>query len=99
MIFITQESDLIFEKKCVLYFYATWLPYNKKMLIMLGKMEKKYNNVRFFAINIDNFKQTCRRFSIDSIPCVLIFDKKEVKRINRLVLTSAFKKAFADILS
>jgi len=97
MIFISEESDLNFDRMCVLYFYASWVPYNKKMLIMIDKMEQKYSNINFFAINTDNFKQLCKRFSINSVPTVIIFDKKEVKRITGLVLTSAFKSAFADI--
>lgn len=97
MIFISQESDLCFDTMCVMYFYSPWMPYHKKMLIMLDKMEQKYDNMKFFAVNVDLFKSVCKRFEIDSIPTVLIFNKKELKRINGLVLTSAFKKAFADI--
>ena len=99
MIFISEESDLKFDKMCALYFYASWVPYNKKMLIMIDKMEQKYSDVNFFAINVDNFKQLCKRFAINSVPTVVIFDKKELKRITGLVLTSAFKSAFADICS
>jgi thioredoxin-like negative regulator of GroEL len=96
MIFISQESDLVFDNPCVMYFYTSWMPYHKKMLVMLDKMEEKYK-MKFFGINADNFKPICKRFNIDSVPTVLIFDKKELKRINGLVLTSAFRKAFADI--
>ena len=97
MIFITEESDLCFDNMTVLYFYAPWMPFHKKMIIMIDKMEQKYKNIKFYAINTDIFKSVCVRFSIDSIPTVLIFDKKEIKRITGLVLTSAFKSAFADI--
>ncbi len=99
MIFISEESDLKFDKMCVLYFYASWVPYNKKMLVMIDKMEQKYSDINFFAINADNFMQLCKRFSINNVPTVVIFDKKELKRITGLVLTSAFKSAFADICS
>ena len=99
MIFLTQESDICFDNRCVLYFYAPWMPFHKKMIIMIDKMEQKYNNIHFFAINVDAHKQICQRFSVNSIPTVIIFDKKELKRINGIVLTSAFKKTFADICS
>ena len=96
MIFITQENELILDKgRCVLYFYASWMPYNKKMLIM----QQKYKKTIFYAINAEDFRPFCKRFSIDSVPTVLIFDKKELKRIKGLVLTSAFKSAFVDIYS
>lgn len=97
MIFITEESDLCFDGMSVLYFYASWMPFHKKMLLMIDKMEQRYTHIKFYAINTDIFKTICIRFSINSIPTVLIFDKKELKRINGLVLTSAFKSAFADI--
>ena len=81
-----------------LYFYAPWMPFHKKFLTMIGKMEEKHKNVTFSAVDVDEFSSQCRRFSIDSIPTVLILkDGKEVKRINGLTLTSAFRSAFADI--
>jgi thioredoxin-like negative regulator of GroEL len=99
MLFITQEQELISsDKSQVLYFYAPWMPYHKKMLIMIDKMEQKYKELIFYAIDADHFKGLCRRFSIDSVPTVLIMNNgAEAKRITGLVLTSAFKSAFADI--
>ncbi len=65
---------------------------------MIEKMEEKREDISFFAIDVDHFKGLCRRFSVESIPSVVVFkDGKEIKRINGLVMTSAFKSAFADI--
>lgn len=98
MIFITQEAELSLDKAQVLYFYATWMPYHKKMMHMIEKVEEKRKDIAFFAIDVDHFKGLCRRFDVVSIPSVLILqDGKEIKRINGLVMTSAFKSAFADI--
>lgn len=98
MIFLNQEKDLILSKSQSLYFYASWMSYHKKMLFMIDKMEQKYKNVEFFAIDVDFFKNLCKRFEITSIPTVIIINNgEELKRINGLVLTSAFKSAFADI--
>lgn len=99
MLFLVQEEDLSFQsKRQVLYFYASWMPYHKKMLLMIGKMEEKYKDIDFFAIDVDYFKGFCRRFTIESVPTVLILEKgTEKKRINGLVMTSAFRSAFADI--
>ena len=81
-----------------LYFYASWMPYHGKFLTMISKMEEKYKDISFFAVDVDAFKNQCTRFSVDSIPTVLVLKEgKEVKRINGLVLTSAFRSAFADI--
>lgn len=99
MFFITSEADLVLQDKIQsLYFYASWMPYHKKMLVMLGKMEEKYPNVDFIGIDVDFFKTFIKRFKIDSIPTVLLLNNgKEVKRLNGLVLTSAIKSTFADI--
>ena len=99
MLFVTSESEIKLNDSFQgLYFYASWMPFHKKMLVMIDKMESKFKNIRFMAIDIDHFKSQCIRFSITSIPTVIILDNgKEVKRINGLVLTSAFKSAVADI--
>lgn len=99
MLFITQEAELVTAHKIQsLYFYAPWLPFHKKMLLMISKMEEKHKDISFLAIDVDHFKGLCKRFNIESIPTVLIINNgKEVKRINGLIMTSAFKSAFADI--
>ena len=99
MKFITQESEIQIDlPKQALYFYASWMPFHKKFITMISKIEEKYQDIPFYAIDVDEFNNQCKRFSIDSVPTVLILNNgKEIKRINGLVLTSAFKRAFADI--
>ena len=99
MLFLTQESELHNNAKIVsLYFYASWMPYHKRMVTMISKIEEKYNHILFIAIDVDHFKGLCKRFNVTSIPEVIItVNNKEVKRINGLVLTSAFRSAFSDI--
>lgn len=98
MIFITQDDELNSSSLISLYFYSSWMPYHKKMIIMIDKMEQKYKDIKFLAIDVDHFKGLCKRFNIDSIPTVLIMNNgEELKRIEGMVLTSAFKSAFADI--
>lgn len=99
MLFITREEELQIDKPLqALYFYANWMPYHNKFITMISKIEEKYKDISFSAIDVEEFKNQCKRFSIDSVPTVLILKEgKEVKRINGLVLTSAFKSAFADI--
>lgn len=99
MLFITREEEIQIDLPLqALYFYASWMPYHSKMLTMIGKMEDKYKDIPFSAIDVDEFKKQCKRFSISSIPTVLILKEgKEIKRIDGLVLTSAFRSAFADI--
>lgn len=99
MIFISKEEEIQLNDQVLsLYFYAHWMPYHKKMLSMIGKMEEKHKNITFIAIDVDYFKQLCKRFNVISIPEILVLDNgKEIKRVNGLVLTSALKSVFADI--
>ena len=99
MIFLLDEHEFPNNyKNVVFYFYASWMPFHKKMLTMIDKMENKYNNLTFYAIDVDNLKKITKRFNIDSVPTVLIIiDGKEEKRINGLIMTSAFKSVFVDI--
>lgn len=99
MKFLTEESDLkISSGLQSLYFYAPWIPFHKKMLIMLSKMEEKFDQYQYEAIDADHFKGLCKRFSIESVPTILLLKNgKELKRITGLVLTSACRSAFADI--
>lgn len=99
MEFLTQEQDLIIAPKLQsLYFYASWMPGHKKMMTMINKIEDKYKDIAFLAIDVDHFKGLCLRFNVDSIPTILVLKEGiEVKRINGLVLTSALRSAFADI--
>lgn len=99
MKFLNQDSDILITNQIQsLYFYASWMPYHKKMLYMITKMEEKYKNIEFIAIDVDFFKSLCKRFEIESIPTITILNNgKEIKRINGLVLMSAFKTVFTDI--
>lgn len=99
MIFITEESDFSYKGRIqVLYFYARWLPFRRKMHLMLEKTEEKYKDITFFAIDVDYFTGFCKRFQIDTIPIVLFMvDGKEVKRISEVWETQLFMDIFADI--
>lgn len=61
MLFLTKEEDLVFSDKYqALYFYAQWMPFHKKMLTMISKIEEKHKDVIFFGIDTDHFKGLCK---------------------------------------
>lgn len=98
MKFLLEESELNISDCVVLYFYATWMPYNKKMLNMLETLEQKHPKIVFQAIDVDFFKSLCVRFRVTSVPTLIIIKKNtEAKRVVGLVLASALKKVFVDI--
>lgn len=100
MQFLAQEEDLSINSNfTAIYFYTTWMPFHQKMMVMISKIEEKYKNLKFFAIDADAFNTTCKRFNVNSVPTVIVFvDGKEKKRVEGLVMTSAFKHAFVKVL-
>ena len=99
MQFIIRENEIELNNGiCSVYFYSNWMPFHKKMLSILDKMENKYKDIKHLAIDIDQLKTVVKRFDIESVPTTLIFkDGKEIKRIVGIVLTSAMRSAYADI--
>ena len=99
MLFVTEESQLELNNNiCVVYFYSNWMPFHKKMLSILNKMEDNYKDIKHLSVDVDQFKTIIKRFNIESIPTVLFFKNgKEVKRIVGIVLTSAMRSTYADI--
>lgn len=101
MLFVTDESELKLDCDiAVLYFYANWMPFNKKMLLMLSKIEEKNKNIIFYGIDTDVYKNLCKRFSVEEIPTIIALTYgKEIKRVKGVVMASALKSAFNDILN
>ena len=99
MKFLVSKEDLKLEGEYnILYFYATWLNEHKKMMTMLSKMEDKYS-INFYGINVDEFKLFCKVYSIYTIPTIVILkDKKEIRRITGVVMTSALKNSFYEMI-
>lgn len=98
MIFITQSSEISMKRKgVVLYFYASWMPFHKKMVTILDKMEEKFKKLTFLAIDVDYFKDLTYQYEVISIPEIVILDQGEaVKRANGVMLTSAVRSFLAS---
>lgn len=99
MIFITDESDFnLNDDNIALYFYASWMVFHNKIIIMINKIEEKYKDKKFYAIDIDHFTGLIKRFDIKSIPTFLIKKPdKELKKIEGLLTTAKFMHIFTDI--
>jgi thiol-disulfide isomerase/thioredoxin len=98
MIFITQEDEIRLGKTQCIYFYASWMPFHQKMSLMLSLIEAKRKDIDFFAIDVDEFKNQCKRFNIETIPTIIVLKEgKEVKRLAGVVNTKVFIDIFADI--
>jgi thiol-disulfide isomerase/thioredoxin len=99
MLYLCQEDQLTWHNKFqVLYFYSAHMPFHQKMMIMLDKIENKYPDIAFFAIDTDYFQGLIKRFNIVVLPTVIMFNKnKEVKRLGEILPTSEFVSFFDDI--
>lgn len=98
MHYVTNETEAFRNGTYALYFYASWLNFHKKYCIMIDKVEEKYN-IHYFAIDTDAFPKIVNMYNVNSIPTVIVIkDNKEIKRIEGMVLTSAFTSAMVDII-
>jgi len=66
-------------KPVLVDFFAEWCPPCKMLSPILEKLEKEYEEKIIFAkVNVDTSPQTAQKFSIDSIPVVILFKKGEL---------------------
>ncbi len=101
MIYLTTEEDLNlnFKFACI-YFYASWMPFHKRMSLMISRLEEKYKekDIIFYAVDIDSFKPFIKRFGLQSIPTIILNKNfKEFKRVEGIIMSSALKRLFVDI--
>lgn len=101
MIFIIQDSDLKTKKGLsVLYFYQPWLIFHQGIMESITKAELEFPDVKFYGIDIKQFKGMISRFNLSSLPTILIL-KDEGKTVKSIVgKQGAFniKPILADIV-
>jgi thiol-disulfide isomerase/thioredoxin len=101
VIFLADESELsVSDKLSVLYFYTSWIPYNKKMITILSNSSQKYNDINFIAIDADKFSSLCTRFNVTNVPNIIFLSNAlEIKRIEGVVMSSAFKATLLNVIN
>lgn len=98
--FILKHEDISDLKDCVLYFYAPWMTYHKKMIKILNSLSEKYKDLNFYAIDCDSFKSLAKAHGVEEIPTIIIYDSnKKIKKIVGLIMSSALKNVFTDIFT
>lgn len=87
MNFITDEYDLILDIGInFLYFYSYQTLFHKDIISVIEKLEVVHKNINFLAVDVDYFKKMCNRFSIISIPTIIITQNDiEIKRYSGLI--------------
>ena len=59
-------------------FWAEWCGPCKSMHPIFTRMAKKYKQVRFARVNVDNAQDIARRYGVQSIPTFIMFKNGEV---------------------
>ena len=82
---ISGESEFtrtIKQGNVVVDFYADWCGPCKRLGPIIGDLAKEFSNVTFVKINIDKEDSLSTRYSVRSIPTLILFKNgKQVKRI------------------
>lgn len=101
MIYITSEQELDLKKGLsALYFYRPQLPVHKKMEIIIKTIETLYKNIKFYAIDADQFKSLYGIYCVNFLPQIIIVDDNShiIKSLRDLLLDGALlRNTFTDI--
>ena len=75
----TFASEVLEQKKLVLVdFWAEWCGPCKSMHPIFSRMAKKYDQVRFARVNVDNSQDVAKKFNVQSIPTFIMFKNGQV---------------------
>ena len=71
--------DVISQNKLLLVdFWAEWCGPCKSMHPIFSRMAKKYEQVRFARVNVDNSQDVAKKFNVQSIPTFIMFKNGQV---------------------
>ena len=59
-------------------FWAEWCGPCKSMHPIFSRMAKKYDQVRFARVNVDNSQDVAKKFNVQSIPTFIMFKNGQV---------------------
>lgn len=93
---LTNESDLIIKKEKVgIFFYNKTQPLVDIAIESISKID---NDILFYIVDIENFKNLIVRFNLSSIPCFILYKKlKEKKRFNQIQYFTKYIKEVYDV--
>jgi thioredoxin-related protein len=99
LIFITDSSEVQLTEINALYFYTAEVIFHTKFISSLAIIEKTYPTISFFALDLSNFPTLIKKYKIDSLPTILLFNRKgkKLKQIIGTHSTNEIKDVFEKI--
>lgn len=62
--------------------YAEWCGPCKMLSPVIDELSEELNDVNFYKLNVDESDEVVRKYSVMSIPALLIFEDGELKNIS-----------------
>lgn len=63
-------------------FFATYCGPCRALAQFMVKLEKEYNEISFYKVNVEDCCAVTEEFNVQSLPCVIFFsDGKEMSRV------------------
>ena len=72
-------DEKIKEGKVLVDFYAEWCGPCKMLSPIVDELATELTDVKFYKLNVDESDEIVRRYSVMSIPTLLIFEQGELK--------------------
>ena len=68
--------------KCIVDFWAPYCGPCRALAQFMDKLEKEYNGISFYKVNVEDCCEVTEKFNVQSLPCVIFFsDCKEIARV------------------
>lgn len=88
-----EEEVLKSDKKVLADFYADWCGPCKMIRPVIEEIADNNDAVKFVSVNIENEEELAEKYSVSSIPCLVIFENgEEIKRNVGLISKNDIEK-------